>query len=86
MEPYLKKGAPIVCPVCFKAALRLARDVYENELIVASQVEIIIQYGPDGPLKTQHRAPTNGDPISCLCCNARFGSIERVNVRRGIYK
>lgn len=82
----MKKGAPIACPKCLKAALKLSRDVYEGETIQDNQIEIIVQYGLGGLLKIQHQAPKNGDPIRCLCYGVKYCTIGRINQNKGILK
>lgn len=78
-EVFLKKGAPIVCPICYKAVLKIARDRVEGDEIVAEDVELCEQY------KGKYKQPKNGDKIKCLYCNSSFFTISRINQMEALF-
>lgn len=79
-EPYLRKGAPIVCPKCFKAVLQIAKDVYEGEIMCAHHIEI------SEPYVGQYNVPQEGDLISCLACKTEFWHVVRFNPVEGVFR
>ncbi len=80
LEVYLKKGAPIVCPKCFKAVLKLSMDVYEGDYMKAHQLALNEEY------VGKYDLPQEGDLIMCLACKEEFWHIVRFNPMEGVFR